>query len=133
MVRLKNLVNLILEDSTDEIIKIARSPSGFISPKGEVYAIPELGHADFLVKQPKYKNWYERLKRAKGDEWATVYNIVLDDALRDGWVRISGSRGNLGVRGTKKAIARQSATIEDIVMFAESVQKTSVRVYKEYV
>jgi len=132
MLRLRPLVSLILEDSSDELVKIARNPNGLISPKGEVFAIPSLEHTDWLVKHvPKFKSFRKRLDNADSEEWSVLYEAIFAEAYKDGWIRIAGGRGTVGFRGNKQALARQSSLINDIIMFVESVQKRPVRVFKE--
>jgi len=135
MIKLKDLLNVILEDISDELVKLARTGSGLISPKGEPHSVPELGHIDFLVKQPKYKDFAIRLKQAgtHSDAWATLYRLILNDALENGWIRII-SRGNeINVHGRRDLIKKRRKLINDIILFIESVKKKQMNVRWDFV
>ena len=129
MIKLKNL----LEDSSAEIAKIVRTRNGLISPNGNVYNTTELSHADFLVKQPKYKDFASRLKKAKGDDWTILYHSILDDALNDGWIRITVAGGIIMVNGKKDAIKKQRKIINDIIFFVEAKNKRQMDIRWDYI
>lgn len=133
MIKLISIVRrILLEGQSDELIKIARSPNGLISPKGEVYAVPAIDHMDFFTKHvSKYKSFKKRFDTADSEEWEILYNAIYTDAYKDGWIRIGGDRGHLGFRGTKKGLSRHKGLLDDIMLFVKSVQKKPIKVYME--
>jgi len=133
MIRLKYLVNMILEDTSDELVKIARTANGLITPKGEPIAVPGLQHIDFLVKQPKYKQYEKRLKVARGNDWSTLYRVILDDALKNGWIRIVNYGSDIAVHGRRDVIKKRRKLIDDIVLFINSVKKRQINIRWEFV
>ena len=133
MIKLKDLLNVILEDISDELVKLARTGSGLISPKGEPFSVKELGHVYFLMKQPKYRSFVVRIKQADPDDWPILYNAIINDALENGWIRII-SRGNeINVHGRRDLIKKRRKLINDIILFIESVKKKQMNVRWDFV
>lgn len=133
MIKLKNL---IIESESDELIKIARYGNGLISPNGKPHYVPELNHADFLVTQPKYKQFADRLKMAlksRGNDYAILYDAILKDAMKNGWIRIVTSKNYIGINGEKKFIKKNNKLIGDIIMFIESVKKINMTPKYDYI
>lgn len=131
IVKLKKLIEWIREGNADEMVKLAKTASGLIDPKGNVYAVPSMSHLEFLTKQPKWKKIGKSLQYLDSDDWSDVYIKVMDEALKDGWVRIAGWGQSLGIQGTKKAINRHKALIDDIIIFIKS-QYSNMKVDWEY-
>ena len=133
MIKLISIVRrILLEDQSDELIKIARSPNGLISPKGEVYHVPAIKHMEFFVAHvPKYKDFKKRFAAADSDQWEVLYNALYTDAYEDGWIRIRGDRGHLGFRGSKKGLSRHKGLLDDITLFVKSVHKKPIKVFME--
>jgi len=132
VIKLKDLIKeifILYEDQSDELVKIARTQNGLISPKGEPYAVPAIRHLDFLVKQPKYKLFKNQLDNSFGNEYAIIYEKVIKEAMKDGWVRISGNKSEIGFTATKQTLNKHKRLMEDIVMFVESVVKRPIKVY----
>lgn len=133
VIKLKDLIKeifILYEDQSGELVKIARTQNGLISPKGEAFAVPTMQHIDFLVTQPKFKSFKKRLAQASGNEYAIIYEAIMNEAMKDGWVRISGNKSELGFMATKKTLAKQKRLIDDIVIFVESVVKRPIKVYR---
>lgn len=129
MVRLRDFIP---ESSDREIVKVARNMSGLISPKGEVFYVPAVEHVDFFTsKVPKFRDFGKRFDSAEADNWSTLYKILYDEAYRDGWIRIAGSRGVIGFTGTRKSLRRHKSLIDDIVMFVEAQKKIPIQVFKK--
>jgi len=134
MIKLQHLVKLIIENLDDDILDVAYSGSGLISPTGSVYPVSELEHLKFLVKQPKYIDFKNRLVKAKrADDWATIYRAVLDDALDSGWIRIASRSNEVNVNGRRDSISKRRKLIDDIVLFIDSVKKRHMNVRWEFV
>lgn len=131
MIVLRNIIN---ENQEEELIKIAKSGNGFISPSGKIYSVPQLKHIDFLVKLPEYKDFKDRLKIAKSNPniYSQIYQIVINDAARNGWIRFA-TGGTIGILGDKKYIKKRKNIINDIIMFIESGKKRSMNVNWEYI
>jgi hypothetical protein len=133
IIKLKDLIKeiyIIYEDQSDELVKIARTQNGLIDPKGKVYAVPKIRHINFLVTQPKFKSYKKRLAQAQGNEYSTLYEAVIHEAMADGWVRISGTKNDIGFMATKKALMKNKKLIDDIIIFVESVVKRPIKVYR---
>jgi len=134
VIRFKDLIREIIilyEDQSDELVKIAKGRNGLVDPKGQVHAVPELEHVDWLVKNVgKFKPFKSRLAHADANEWSIIYEAVINEAMKDGWVRISGRKGEIGFTATKKSLQRHKKLLDDIVIFAESVEKRPIKVYK---
>lgn len=133
IVKLKDLIKEILlyEDQSDELVKIARTQNGLVDPKGKVYAVPSLEHVDWIVANvSKFKEYKKRLAQADANDWSLLYEAIMKEIMSDGWMRISGNRKELGFMGTKKTLMRQKRLIDDIIMFAESVTKHPMKVYR---
>lgn len=129
MVKLKDLIP---ESSDREIVKVARGMSGLISPKGEVFYVPAVEHVDFFTsKVAKFRDFEKRFDTADSDNWSVLYKILYDEVYRDGWIRISGSKGVIGFTGSKKSLRRHKSLIDDIVMFVEAQKKMPIQVYKK--
>ena len=122
-----------MENTSDELIKIARSGSGLIDPRGKPYSVSSLGHVDFLLRQPKYKDYAKRIKQANSDEWSILYRAVMDDALRNGWIRIIGSEFEVGINGRQNIIKKHKKLIDDIVLFIGSVKKRNMNIRWDFV
>jgi hypothetical protein len=134
VIKLKNLIKeifILYEDQSDELVKIAKKRNGLVDPKGQVHAVPELEHVDWLVNNvSKFKSFKKRLAQANSNEWSLIYEAVINEAMSDGWVRISGRKGEIGFTATKKSLMRHKKLLNDIVIFAESVEKRPIKVYK---
>lgn len=133
VIRLKDLIKeifILYEDQSAELVKIARGQNGLIDPKGNAYYVPAISHIDFLVKQPKFRSFKKRLDHALSDEYATLYEAIMTEAMSDGWVRISGNKKELGFMATKKTLMRNKKLIDDIIIFVESVVKRPIKVYR---
>ena len=133
VIKLKDLIKeifILYEDQSDELVKIARTQNGLVDPKGNVYAVSAIQHINFLVTQPKFKSFKKRLAQAGGSEYSIIYEAIMNEAMSDGWMRISGNKKEIGFMATKKTLMKNKRLMDDIQIFVESVVKRPIKVYR---
>ena len=74
---------ILLEEQSDNILRIARNPNGLISPTGKIIPLSgETNHVNWLVKNiSKYKKFEKGLKQANDDNWHLLYKLISDEAF----------------------------------------------------